>query len=328
MNTENADKTGSYKIRAIMFHSPDISRRMLLAGAAGLMAAATPDSGLKISIFSKHLLFLQGDALAKGASAIGVDGIDLAVRKGGHVDPAAVARELPALVKTIRGAGLEVPMVTTDIVDANSPHAEDVLRAMQELGIRSYRWGGFTYDYSKPMAPQLEALKPRVAGLAELNKRYGATAMYHTHSGVGVVGAPIWDLHIVLKDFDPAAVGVNYDIGHATIEGGFGGWIDSFYITGKHLRGIAVKDCVWEKGANGKWKSEFVPLGTGMVQFPEFFTMVKKSGFNGPLQIHFEYPLGGANTGKTKLTMPQEEVFAAMKQDVQQLRGYLKEANL
>ncbi len=316
-----------------MSHIREVSRRRLLgAAAAGLLAspspAATPTGGLKVAIFSKHLLFLQGGALAKEAAEIGVDGIDLAVRKGGHVEPSRVAQDLPKLAGIIRGHGLEVPMLTTDIVDADSPHAEEVLRAMHELGIRYYRWGGFKYDYSKPLAPQLEALKPRVAKLAQLNKTFEATAMYHTHSGVGVVGAPIWDLHIILKDFDPTAVAVNYDIGHATIEGGFGGWVDSFHILGPHLRGIAVKDCMWEKGANGKWKSEFVPLGKGMVRFPEFFDMVKRSGFNGPLQIHFEYPLGGANDGKAKLTIPEDKVYAAMKSDLGQLRSYLKEARL
>lgn len=310
-----------------------ISRRTLLgAAASGLLAsrspAATPAGPVKVAIFSKHLQFLQGDALAKGAADIGFDGIDLAVRKGGHVAPDRVAQDLPKLVAIIRGHGLEVPMLTTDIVDAESPHAEDVLRAMHELGIRHYRWGGFKYDYSRPLAPQLEAFKPRVAKLAQLNKTFEATAMYHTHSGTGVVGAPIWDLHIILKDFDPSTVAVNYDIGHATIEGGLGGWIDSFHITGPHLQGIAVKDCVWEKGTNGKWKSEFVPLGKGMVHFPEFFAMVKRSGFNGPLQIHFEYPLGGANDGKAKLSIPEDEVYAAMKSDLRQLRGYLKEAHL
>src|SRR5277367_2293420 len=217
-----------------MPNSPDISRRTLL-GAAALVAAsqskaapAPKSSGaLKVCIFSKHLLFLQGEPLAQAAAGLGFDGIDLAVRKGGHVEPAVVAQELPKLVKIIRAHNLEVPMITTDIVDADSPFAENVLRAMHELGIRNYRWGGYKYDYTKPLAPQLEAMKPRVARLAELNKRYDATAMYHTHSGAGVVGASIWDLHIVLKDFDPDAVAVNYDIGHATIEGGFRGWINS-----------------------------------------------------------------------------------------------------
>jgi sugar phosphate isomerase/epimerase len=313
--------------------TPEISRRALLGVAAGLAAArslpgAAPGGGLKVAIFSKHLRFLEGESLAAGAAEIGFDGIDLAVRKGGHVEPDRVSQELPKLVGIIRQHHLEIPMLTTDIVDASSPFAEDILRNMHEAGIRYYRWGGFKYDYTKPMAPQLEAFKPRVAKLAELNRRYGVTAMYHTHSGVGVVGAPIWDLHIVLKDFDPDSVAVNYDIGHATIEGGFGGWIDSFHIIEPHLRGIAVKDCLWQKGANGKWKSEFVPLGTGMVDFHEFFEMVKQSGFHGPLQIHFEYPLGGSNDGKSKLTISQDEVFAAMTRDLHQLRAYLKESNL
>jgi sugar phosphate isomerase/epimerase len=317
----------------MLLRTRELSRRDLLA-AAGLAAAASsskaaePSAGLRVAIFSKHLQFLRGESLAKGAAEIGFDGVDLAVRKGGHVEPESVSKDLPVLVGLLRQHGLQVPMITTDIADANSPHAEEVLRAMHELGIRYYRWGGFKYDYSIPMAAQLEALKPRVAKLAELNKRYNATAMYHTHSGVGLVGASIWDLHIVLQDFDPEAVGINYDIAHANIEGGFGGWINSFHISGKHLRGIAVKDCLWSKDSSGAWKSSFVPLGTGMVHFGQFFGMVKQSGFSGPLQLHFEYPLGGADNGKTNITIPQEEVFSAMRRDLKQVRMYLKNAGL
>ncbi len=310
-----------------------ISRRSLLAAASAgitppILRAATPASGLKVSIFSKHLRFLEGPALVSGAASLGFDGIDLAVRKNGHIEPDRVTQELPVLVREIHQHGLIIPMITTDIADTSSPYAEDILRTMHEQGIRYYRWGGFKYNYSLPLAAQLEAFKPRVAKLAELNKRYGVTAIYHTHSGVGLVGASIWDLHIILQDFDPEAVAINYDIGHATTEGGFGGWINSFYIAKPHIRGLCIKDCVWTKQGDGKWKSGFVPLGTGMVHFSEFFRMVKESGFSGPLQLHFEYPLGGAEDGLKKLTIPQGEVFSAMKRDLGQLRAYLKDAGL
>ena len=152
--------------------------------------------------------------------------------------------------------------------------------------------------------------------------------MYHTHSGIGLVGASIWDLHIALKDLDPQAVGVNYDVGHATIEGGFGGWINSFRITGPHLRGVAVKDFLWVKDAKGAWKAEWTPLGKGMVHLPQFFGMLAAARFSGPLQLHFEYPLGGADGGKSTLTIPREEVTGAMRRDLQQLRTLLKEAAL
>ena len=63
-------------------------------------------------------------------------------------------------------------------------------------------------------------------------------------------------------------MGINYDVGHATIEGGLGGWIDSFKIAGSHLRGIAVKDFAWGKDAKGAWQAQWKPIGEGMVKLP------------------------------------------------------------
>ena len=307
----------------------NISRRALLASAPVLLSRpARADEKpaahkLRVAIFSKHLHFLRGDDLARAAAELGFDGIDLTVRKGGHVEPARVAQDLPPLVKSIRAHSLEVPMITTDIVDAETPFTDAILKTMADLGIRHYRWGGLKFIADQPYAAQLERMKPRIARLAALNARYHACAMYHTHSGISLVGTSIWDLYLLLKDSDPEAVGVNYDVGHATVEGGFGGWINSFRITGPHLRGIAVKDFLWGKDARGNWQPQWKPLGEGMVRLAEFFRMVAAAGFNGPLQLHFEYPLGGANDGKTELTIPREQVYAGMKRDLAALRGYM-----
>jgi sugar phosphate isomerase/epimerase len=289
--------------------------------------APASESKLKVCIFSKHLQFLQGAQLAEAAANMGFDGIDLTVRKGGHVEPSRVKQDLPGLVALIRQHNLEVPMLTTDIVDASTPYTEDILQCMSELGIHHYRWGGFKYTDDVPIPKQLDDLKPRVAKLAALNGRYHVGAMYHTHSGIDLVGAPIWDLHELLTGFDPAAVGVNYDIGHATVEGGFGGWIDSFRVTGPYLRGIAVKDFLWEKNTHGQWRPVWKPLGTGMVNFPRFFQMVAAAHFSGPLQLHFEYPLQGANEGAKSVSDPQQ-VFQAMSRDLKRLRAYLSQAGL
>ncbi len=316
--------------------APGISRRALLGGAAGV-ACARPASAahekparhkLKVAVFSKPLQFLAGQELARAAADIGFDGIDLTVRKGGHVEPERVKQDLPPLVAMIRQHGLETPMITAGIVDTRTPFAEDILQTMAALGIRNYRWGGFVYAEGQPYAAQLEQLKPRIAKLAALNSRYQVCAMYHTHSGTGVVGASIWDLYILLKDFDPNAVGVNYDVAHAVIEGGLGGWIDSFRITEPHLRGIAVKDFVWARNGSGNWLPKWQPLGEGMVQFPRFFGMVGESGFSGPLQLHFEYPLGGAEAGQRSAAINREAVYSAMKRDLGKLRAYLRQANV
>jgi sugar phosphate isomerase/epimerase len=300
----------------------DISRRTLLAAGTALLSAKAVAQKvvkpkLKVAIFSKHLQFIPDrDGLAQAAAEIGFDAIDLAVRKGGHVEPERVRQDLPGMVAAIRKRGLDVPMVTTDIVDIETPHAEDILKTMADLGIRNYRWGGFKYTTDQPYAAQLDRMKARIAKLAALNSRYQACAMYHTHSGTGVVGASIWDLYLLLKDFDPHAVGVNYDVGHATVEGGLGGWINSFRITGPHVRCIAIKDFLWGQDSKGAWQPQWKPLGEGMVHFPQFFAMVASSDFSGPLQMHFEYPL------------PRDKAFSAMKRDLGRVRAWLAQANL
>lgn len=305
-------------------------REFMLAGGAlaGAMSGLASPRKLKVSVFSKHLQFLEGKALAEAAAGLGFDGVDLTVRKGGHVEPERVAADLPPLVKIIRAQGLDTPMITSGIVDADTPHAESVLRTLSELGIRYYRWGGFNYDPKGSIVAQLEALKPRVARLAKLNQQFGVCAMYHTHSGIGLVGASIWDLYILLKDFDPNAVGVNYDTAHAVVEGGFGGWINSFRVSESHLRGVAVKDLLWSKDEKGRWRPRWCPLGEGMVDFPRFFQMLAETTFSGPLQIHYEYPLGGADTGQRAIKMPKEQVFHAMKADLARVGGWLKSAGL
>ena len=65
-----------------------------------------------------------------------------------------------------------------------------------------------------------------------------------------------------------------------------------------------------------------------MVKLPEFFGMVSQTAFDGPLQLHFEYPLGGAENGTRTLTIPQADVLAAMKRDLDRVRGMLAKAGL
>lgn len=308
-----------------------ITRRTAMGSALGWLpgVALAERRPLKVAIFSKHLQFLQGAELAQAAADLGFDGIDLTVQAGGHVEPSRVKEDLPGLVQLIREHHLEVPMVTTDIVDIDSSYARDVLQTIADLGIRYYRWGGFKYGADQSIEEQIAGFHKRAAALASLNAEYRVCAIYHTHSGVDLVGAPIWDMVEILRPLDPMAVGINYDVGHATVEGGLGGWIDSFRVAQPWIRGIAVKDFLWQKEKTD-YQPAWVPLGEGMVRFPEFFARLKQTPFDGPLQLHFEYPLFGADAGKRQLTGSdaQTQVFAAMRRDLRRLRGYLAGAGL
>ena len=314
--------------------NPSVSRREWLAAIAASAALSraqdNPAGGpLKICVFSKHFQWTDVNEAAAMAKQIGFDGIDLTVRKAGHVLPENVERDLPKAVEIIRKEGLTVPMITAEIIDAKTPHAESILRTASGLGIHDYRWGGYTYTYERPIADQLEEMKPRVAGLAQLNEKYKMCAMYHTHSGLRQVGAPIWDLWYVMKDMDPRWVGINYDIGHATVEGGYGGWVDSAHLVRKHMRGVALKDFKWGINAKGVWAPQWCASGEGMVNFAGFFEILKTQKFSGPVQLHFEYPgLGGADGGKPKLTIPKEQLAAQMRKDLGHVKKLMGQAQL
>jgi len=306
------------------------TRRTLLTAAAAALAPATTsgaammmaDSVVPVHIFSKHLQFLpQGPDLLKAVRDLGFTGVDLTVRKGGHILPERVAQDLPPLMKAARDLGVRVDMVTTDIVDASTPNAERVLDAMAQQNIRIYRWGGFKYDADGPVRPQLDGMRGRVEKLAALNAKYKAKAIYHTHSGRGQTGASVWDAWLLVRDFDPQSVAVNYDAGHACIEGGYGGWNHSLRVLGPHLGGVAVKDFLWERNAAGTWRPAWKPLGEGMTPLKEVGAMLRQMKFEGPIQLHFEYPLGGADTGKATLTVDREQVYAGMRRDLSKLRA-------
>ncbi|MEO6803408.1 MAG: sugar phosphate isomerase/epimerase family protein [Granulicella sp.] len=305
------------------------------------VAGSTPGK-LKIAVFSKHLQWVSIAEAAAIAKEIGFDGIDLTVRSGGHVEPARVQQDLPAAVEAIHKAGLEIPMITTDINSATMPHAEIILKTAGQLGIDRYRWGGLKYQPNQPIATQLENLKPKMLALAELNRQAQVCGMYHTHSGPGMIGASIWDVWLLFRDLDPKWIGINYDIGHATVEGGYGGWIASAKLVKDYMRGICLKDFLWErnpkfathadsndKSLEGAYVPGWCAIGEGMVNFPGFFEIVKANSFSGPVQLHFEYPgLGGAEDGHKTLTIPRKQVIDTMRTDLNAVRGYMKKQSL
>lgn len=303
----------------------------LAAGASALAAPPPkmPDTKLPVCAFSKHFQWLSIADASTLAAEIGYDAMDLTVRTAGHVLPERVKDDLPKAVEAVHAAGLQTPMVTAGIVDVRSPHAEDIVKTLAKLGIRRYRWGGFRYDTAKPVPQQVAEFTALSKDLAAMNKQYGVCAMYHTHSGVGQFGASMWDIWLTLRDLDNNAVGLNLDIGHATVEGGLGGWINTTRLTLPMIRGIAFKDFRWEKNAKGKWGARWCGLGEGMVAFQPFLKMVKESGFQGPLQLHMEYEeLGGAASGKSQNTISRQEFTRLCKRDLETFRGLLREASL
>ena len=131
------------------------------------------------------------------------------------------------------------------------------------------------------------------------------------------------------KTSTPAYVGVNYDVGHATVEGGYGGWISTARVTAPMMRGVAVKDFRWGVSEKGRWQPQWCQPARGMVDFAKFFSMLRDARFSGPFQLHYELPeLGGANEGKTSMSISRETFISVLRRDFGHMRNLLQQAQL
>ena len=88
---------------------------------------------------------------------------------------------------------------------------------------------------------------------------------------------------------------------------------------------LSVKDFKWTMN-NGKWKLTNVHIGEGMVDFTTYFKLLKANNIVVPVSLHLEYPLGGAEKGKSDITVDKKVVFDAMIRDLNAIQKLWREA--
>lgn len=259
-----------------------------------------------VSAFIRAVLGMDMSTLAAFLDEAGFDGAEVPVRANlSYIRPEQVADQLPRLADALARRGKRIYCVTSDILSADAPHAETLVKTVARLGIPRYRLGFFRYDLNAPIYPQREALRGTIARIAQLNQAYGVLGVYQNHSNPEYVSASVWDYYELIRSLPSAHMAIAYDVAHATIEGGLM-WRQTWKLVQSHLGYVSVKDFRWVAH-----KVNFAPLGTGQVD-AEIFKQVRKD-YRGDYTLHVEYE-------------PQQalaENAAALRRDVQTLRKLL-----
>ena len=277
----------------------------------------------QIHIFSKHLQFLNYKDMAEAAKEIGFDGIDLTVRPKGHVLPERVEDDLPLALEAMKKVGFSPLLMATAVESAENVLDKKVLDTAAAHGIKYYRMNWYKYTDQKTIPESLHEYQNKVAALSQLNKKLNITGCYQNHAG-RMVGASLFEVSELLQKAELNFMGAQYDIRHATLEGGLS-WQTGFELIKSSIKTIVVKDFMWER-ANGKWAPRNMPLGEGMVDFITYFKLLKANNIQAPICLHLEYPLGGADQGTNKLTVPPKVVFDAMKRDLLRVKELWQQA--
>src|SRR5688572_5036277 len=212
-------------------------------------APAPAPRRLIMDAYTRHLHWLRSpDEIAEAAIEMTCGGVNPTIQAyPGHIDPTRVAQELPAFVKTMQKHGLRVKQVRGgNATDVSAPNLEAMVAAMGQTGVTHYWVGTDNYDLSKPILPQLDAIKRKVEQFVKLNQKHGTTLMYHTRAGANSVGSVVWDLLYVMKDFDPKQVGFHWDTGHMSHHGS-NTWELLMRTAGPYVVGMGWKDRTWEQ---------------------------------------------------------------------------------
>lgn len=296
-----------------------LTRRDFLAATAAAAALAAAPSRLRaagparsrwpVIGFTKPFQNLGFDDTADTVAEIGWDGIECPVRSKGQIEPERVAEDLPRLAEALKRRGRVIAQLATRITSLSQPHSERVLRTAAALGIKRYRLGAPLYDLKKPVPNQLKEVEAQLRDLVAFNRELGLQAGFQNHSGPQYVGAPVWDIWTIMHELDARQMGICFDIGHATIEGGTA-WPIIAHLMLDRFTAVIVKDFSWQRTSKG-WEPQWVGLGDGMVN-RDFLRWLRTTDYAGPIIQHHEYDHGqGA------------PMIVRMQQDLKVLRDWL-----
>jgi L-ribulose-5-phosphate 3-epimerase len=295
-----------------------IARTLVTSSAAtwcrdDVLLGDTEGASLQIVVFSKvyQELELGFDAAAALTAEAGLNGIDCTVRPGGEILPEHAARELPLYAAALNKRGLQLPLLTTAIMSISSPHAEEILRTAKKLGVQYYRLGFVNTQTGAPPGKQVREIRAQLKDLAALNKKIGIGAIFQNHSpsGRSYVGGDLSEMYDIVKDFDPAQIGVAFDIGHALVVHG-DGWRQHFEKLKSHLKVAYVKDVT----RGGRW----VPFGQGDIASTGYFKLLRQLGYRAPVSMHIEFDWTDGGKTKTRTALAK-----ALQESVQVLRRWL-----
>jgi sugar phosphate isomerase/epimerase len=211
----------------------------------------------------------------------GFDGIELPVRPGYPVEPAAVARDLPIADRQLNELGLRIFSVA-------GPTDEPTISTCAELGISVIRIMA-PIDPNGYRATEIR-LRRDLDALVPLLERYGVTVGVQNHYGRHVSNAS--GLRTLLQGYDPRHVAAIWDAAHNALEGEEPEL--ALDIIWPHLRMVNLKNAFWRR-TNGPeaevatWTPFWTSGRQGRASWPRVATELKRRAYSGVVCLTAEY---------------------------------------
>src|SRR5262249_50788215 len=181
----------------------------LAAGAASQAAAQfRPGNGPRqrsspaVCLHSQVLIKIPYEELGMILRGMGVDGCDLSVMRGGHVNPEQSSVDMMRGVEAITGVGLDVPVITTTYTSLTDPTIRNVMAICGEMGVPVMRTGLWKYTENVEPEMRLSEVQRDLLGLYALARAVNMAIAVPNAAGDNV-GASVWDTGVIIRGMEP-----------------------------------------------------------------------------------------------------------------------------
>jgi sugar phosphate isomerase/epimerase len=255
------------------------------------------------SIFPKFYKGLSVEGLAELVREVGLDTANMVIREGYWVDPDKLATDVPAFVKAMASAGVEVTFATAGYSPDEICFDPTPLKVFADNGIAEFRMGYFRIEKSDVRTSFVVA-RHKLATMVDLCAEAKVRAIYQVHHGTLIPGASA--AFGLVNGLDEQFVGVMLDPGNQMFEGYERPEL-SVGLLGEYLRAVGVKDTAVarDEGRAGEpdkgWKRTWATLDEGETDWYELVRALRAGGFDGTFVWMPFYDSGDADEMTRKL---------------------------
>ncbi len=233
------------------------------------------------SVFTKAWKTMPIAELGAFVKKLGFDAIELPVRPQFQVEPANVAKDLPAAAKALASCGVRIASIS-------GPLDEATFAACAEAGVRINRLCEYTGGKSYRAAEK--EIVSRYKAVETLCLKYGVTIGLQNHCDDYVANST-QQLRICEK-FKPAVVGAVYDAAHNALNGE---WPEqAFDLLWPHLCMVNLKNAYWRR-KNGyeapvaEYEYWWTTGRQGLANWPKIAGELKKRNYSAVICLTAEY---------------------------------------
>ena len=252
---------------------------------------------MKIAVFTVSLPdYTPQEAVAK-LKEHGYDGIEWRVidqQPAGDGQPgfwagnrctwplSSFVEDAPRIRALTAEAGLEMPALGTYARCSDLGAVEQAMRGAAALGVPQLRISVPKYDGQGPFRRLRDRAMAEYRDVANLARQHGVKALVEIHHGSVVPSASAAALF--LEGLDPQQVGAIHDAGNMVYEG-HEQYRLGLETLGPYLAHVHIKDAAWRQDPSGAWKTGWVPIGEGIVDFTTLFRALATVGYDGWVSV-------------------------------------------